>query len=426
MERRTNRYTRRSRKNSSRERTRTSRERDGSRARSVLAAITLASTVVLVGGAGGKLIQNDTLVIPKMAVDIFVEDGADPVPSEVQSIIDTKLQNPTDSRIADIVENYNVAVNSFNPSDYIDFNGDGEINQAEVYNSSDVYNENASIQGIESQEQYLKVAQELAKEHGLSLVDVKPFLDEIEHATNLNDALGTFVEFGASLGIEIDPQPGKYLNKFRILRSTGESEDDINSHMFDEEFKDHMKGEMRRMAMIPRELYEYSNLKKLTVVQSVEVAGATDSSEGLAKTNEVFITFESLGHPLSSMVVHEFGHQLALRFNNDSVIGQYRDNRFVSLNPNGRDAYNNMNEDYSSDFARSYGSTAIEEDQATMIEYVIGGQFGSVEAETKDVLDEKVAMILGRIEQHVPGCGSYFIAISQPAGTQPIDLTRAY
>lgn len=130
---------------------------------------------------------------------------------------------------------------------------------------------------------------------------------------------------------------------------------------------------------------------------------------------------ESFGHELG----HAFGKQWAeqnCEFSNLSI-----DPNFIAANPEGFQ----YNENYDGNDAlveeatiESYGGTAVEEDVATIFDELTASRSNYRSCpyyEESDIVNEKFAITIARIEEAVPGAGVFYIA-NLTERTCPISL----
>lgn len=273
----------------------------------------------------------------------------------------------------------------------------------EVIKVDRLVNSNYPRPSITDYGQQIAFAKEQAEINGLTLVDPFPFEEKLNESKSIDEVLKVLNEFSANFGFQFGfPTEVKPISFGPFSYSVANKEE-----LTLDEFKTNAYGFIDVFALIPTEIVKVSKINKVNFVNipdNQEAAGAYSYING-----EVYLAYNKSSVYQFSDAIHEFGHGIDRQI--CGAYGSERDSEFDYLNNSESSGFSyGPTESTQRYVIRSYGSSNIREDKATILEYLIPG-FAEYD-KYGPALQEKIILLLARLDVQVPGFANYLKAIS--------------
>ena len=260
-------------------------------------------------------------------------------------------------------------------------------------------------------ELYLDLTQEVAPKYGLHLIDPTERVKRLQSADNVQAVLDELQSHMGDLGIPI------------VLHETLDSKDarvdaepfDPNSLEMSQDLIDGVSSFIYSTSYVPKELYEFIDIKEIRIVDTFKptdnpiVGEFTAAGKAMMDDGIIYLPKSYLLQGDFDLIMHEVSHLLDYRLNGDSYDATYEDQEFTALNKEEFD-YGDPNEDMS-DMVALYSATNPVEDKATLMETMINGLSRVYLYHENPIIRNKYRLLLGRIEQNVPGYSQYMLSI---------------
>jgi hypothetical protein len=252
-----------------------------------------------------------------------------------------------------------------------------------------------------------------AAEHGLTVIDPKPYREKIEQANGVSDVTSVVNSYTKQLGFEFSvPEKRDLLD---LSRDSGP----IDPSTIDpDKFKKGAEVFVSALASTPKEVItQAAKVRELRLVDHMDkmenkVIGDFEP-EGKANltTGVISIPLKSFYEGKPTIYPHEIGHRLD-KEENGGQAGQYRDARYRTLNPPNF-IYGDANSpDLKTAVADPYGATNIPEDKGKLYERMLNGLSTDYLYRAPDPIRAKYRELLGRLEETVPGSVGYLMDVS--------------
>jgi hypothetical protein len=334
-----------------------------------VACIGLMSAIPL----GSKLIEGDSLLVPKMAYGCLTDQTCQAVPESDLSI----AQHAVDSPVS--------------PEEL-------KLEQALENEPKYIFEENE-----------FKYFEKQANKYGFTLVDSVPYEKEIDSADNLDEATSILNSFTKNFGFDVTI-PDKMGVEDWV---TGAKAIDKNQ-MSLSEFKLGTESLMAVFSTIPKEVVRYADVSTIKIVDSLgEVNSDLEKSKGLTVGGEantingiIYITYKDMVVGDFSLFIHEFSHRLDYQMSGGFWNASH-DPGFTGLNEKGFEYSNLELATKYHDTVELYGATNVLEDKATLYEDILCGLGDNAFHNNSPVVRDKATYLLGRLEQHFPGIAYY-------------------
>lgn len=335
----------------------------------------------------GEYYADDPLMIPRNLVDVAVYQGAAPVDQKITSMIDHLAHEPSDPAYVKLGKKLDDATLSPHAS---------KQEKTKAYKTFI--------------DDYTEYSMSKAAELGLHISDYRPYIQRVDNAKTFEQTLQAFQDYGKTLGLDIN------LHTHKDLKDLGIDVTPIDPMeiQFDDKLKNGIISFITEMAFIPKELYDFTDIKEVRIVSSLGVMGNSvvgdfqPAGEANCMSGILYIPLDSLYTGQLGLFGHEMAHRLDYKMNGSSTVGQRRDVHFVRLNrPDFR--YGVSPKPGDDNVSTEYGATNPKEDKAMLMESMLSGADSTLLNSHSPVIRAKYRMLLGRLEQHVPGIAKYLM-----------------
>ncbi|MBI3985137.1 MAG: hypothetical protein HY344_04370 [Candidatus Levybacteria bacterium] len=315
---------------------------------SAAVALSIASTAGV-----GEYSANDPFLLPRLAQN-FLQDACPVVPSEAARIVDFA------------------------------FNRKGQVPSTDY--------------GI-----FKQFAQNKAKELGLTLVEVEPYLDQLYQASTTREVLDLLNAFTSNFSFSVEVPSGMELKDVFLPYKAV----DFDSLDF-ERLKSGTEIFMSTFNFVPVEIVRASEIRKVKIVDESPFAnGMRTAGVYEALPDTMILPLHTFYNGKPHVIIHELGHGV-----DTSYCGMFvyeRDPEYRHLNPDGF-VYGSIMPGYDRYVVSKYSTTKMYEDKAEIYADILT-PFSDYRSYTPVQL-EKAKLLLARLEAAAPSTAEYLLAIN--------------
>lgn len=336
--------------------------------RNFFAASTLGLAALV--AVSGQLYSDNALIIPEIGVELLMDQDCAVIPESAREKVILNFESPNNPRMDRILKRADRAIDRGNE---------------------------AGIQRAIGQIEEYRV--DMAENYGLTLHDPSLALEAIDSADSASVVFSELQGYMEGFGIKLTTER----DFIKDMAVTGETLD-MNS-LPPEIFKIASKNLITSFSRLPEELVRLADVRRIVLWSSIfnnEKVGGTNKFN-----NTMHLPISILIDPEegSSTVNHELGHGI-----DNTVcgsIGATRDTEYSDLN-SAETTYGAYNP--STDFMYSYGGVSVEEDKATVYEFML--DLIRNPHDLSPVVQEKQKLLLARLEANIPGISDYLRSVS--------------
>jgi len=163
---------------------------------------------------------------------------------------------------------------------------------------------------------------------------------------------------------------------------------------------------IRQLHVIPKEVFELADLKHFCVAERLTDEG--DIGETFAEHQAICVTMDDLYNANYAVIGHELGHALDFALLGDNA---WDDSEYMKHNPTDFRYGDENSPNIKITVAYKYGANNVVEDKGVMFGNMLSGLNPALMAD-QGVLGYKYRLLLGRLEEKIPGISKYLSEIS--------------
>lgn len=393
-------------------------ERLRSFARSKIAQGLGIATLALsaLSAAGGEYYADDPLFVPNQIIDIATNYGAEPVDPAIVRMINKRASEPTPAPLDKLHKSLDkAATKAYDPNPELLTLAERSTIAAKRKHGAKTWDELFR----DYKNDYFDYCIVQAEHFGLHISDSRPFAQRLDQAQSAEDAIEILQHYTKTLGIDTRLHTDKDLKDIHMPIEPLTSE----PIKMNDELKQGIASFMFSMSFAPKELYDFAQIKEIRIVQSLGamdnsvVGKAIRSGEANPITGILYLPIQYLYDGSFENAMHETAHRVDYRMNGNSLIGTQRDRNFTKLNQKAF-RYGTRTTSTNSNVAETYGATDPWEDKAVLMQTMLNGLDEKLLYSRSPVVRAKYRLLLGRLEQNIPGYAQYLLGISNHKSSQ--------
>lgn len=323
------------------------------------------STIALLSG-WGKYYSDNALMTPRIGFEYLLQKDCPPVSSQSVEITEEKLKQPTSSGVETAFEQIQLPGQAARDTNNKIFNA---FNRA-------------------------------AASSNLTLVEYPQYMEEVQLSKNVNEVLDILNQYTSSFGVIVEI-PTRHSLKDLDPMTDWQVADGEEINLID--FRNQAKSLINDFGVIPKELFEFSQLKRIKLVKNLTHRYyGKNAVSGFANplSHTLYLDIQTF----DASFTHELGH--LLDYSACGLRGMYHDPGLTSLNTKG---YKYLEDDpvnlWGLNTVSEYGATNQAEDKAEFYANIL---YGIMPDDNEPVsIQRKAQYLVARLEEHVPGMANY-------------------
>jgi len=334
-------------------------------------------------------------------------------------------------QLADVTADYLEVV----PQLVTNYLNDKQCNSSQLILRPQLHTANVSINRSEAEQisfaerdekdKFHGLAKDSAERNGLTLINEKQYLEQIDNATTIDEILKAVNSYTRNYSLKISAPDADEIEDLPI-KFFG-----ISKNKFDlNKFKSISKDFIKSLYYIPTEVAISANVREIKIVDSTyhimlkHLLGNSAFYKDLRAEKYGSLHPGGIYHPVnriiyvglnelesykfSGKILHELSHAILFKF--CGIFGSLNDKEFAELNPEGFSyASRKSKEKYQGITSTVFGYNNVYEDAAYIMGDFILGFSPERKYSVSPTLVSKIRLLLARTETVTPGYTNYFI-----------------